>query len=319
MNAEHGQGARGTDGASYAGLPEMKRARLMRRAAMASVVVAAILVTIKFLAYAGTGSVAMLGALTDSAADLVASLTVLFSVRHAVRPADAEHRFGHGKAEPLTGLVQALFIAGSATFLVTESVRHLLTPEPVMAPLLGTIVILVSMAVTFALVLYQRDVIRNTGSLAITSDHAHYIGDLLTNAGVIVALILSSAFGWYLADPVIGLCIAATLYLAAWWVFRRSLDQLMDRELPDEDRERVKAIVLGHAQVRGLHDLRTRAAGSQSFIQVHVEMDPKLNLFEAHDVSEEIERSLRADFPRAEILIHLDPAGRENPPDLAMP
>jgi ferrous-iron efflux pump FieF len=318
MMKNHGPSTRVANGTPHApNVSDRKRVRMMRRATAASVFVAALLVIVKTIAYLGTGSVSMLGALTDSAADLVASLGVMFAVGHALTPADQQHRFGHGKAEPLTGLAQAVFIAGSATFVVTESVRHLLAPEAVTAPFLGMIVILFSMSATFALLLYQQKVVRTTGSLAIASDRAHYAGDLLTNFGVIVAIILSSLLGWHIADPIIGLAIAGVLYLSSWWVFRRSLDQLMDRELPEEDRERVKAIVLNHAQVRGLHDLRTRAAGTQSFIQVHVEMDANLNLYEAHDVSDEIEQSLRAAFPRAEILIHIDPHGQENPSDLA--
>ncbi len=299
-------------------LPDKKRAQLMCRAAAASVGVATLLVGAKAIAYIGTNSVAVLGALADSAADLVASLGILFAVRQALTPADTEHRFGHGKAEPLIGLAQSLFIAGSATFLLAEAVRHLLSPGPVANPLSGVGVILFSMAMTAGLVLYQRRTIRATGSLAIAADSAHYAGDLLTNLGVIVALLMSTYLGWQLADPVIGLGIAGVLYSTAWWVLRRSLDQLMDRELPEADRERIKTIVFGHHRVKGMHDLRTRAAGTLSFIQIHVEMDSTLNLAEAHEASDEIEKALRIAFPHAEILIHLDPHGSEEPPQLAL-
>jgi ferrous-iron efflux pump FieF len=297
---------------------DKKRATMMRRAATASVAIAALLVGVKALAYSTTNSVAVWGALADSAADLVASLGILFAVQLAVTPADSEHRFGHGKAEPLIGLAQSLFIAGSATFLLAEAVRHFLSPGPVENPLGGIGVILFSMAMTIGLVMYQRRAIRETGSLAITADSAHYAGDLLTNFGVIVALLMSSYLGWQLADPVIGLMIAVVLYLTAWWVLRRSLDQLMDRELSEADRERIKTVILGHREVKGLHDLRTRASGSQSFIQVHVEMDPMLNLAEAHAASDGVEKSLRTAFPDAEMLIHVDPHGTEEPPPLAL-
>ena len=276
------------------------------------------MVAAKAFAYIGTDSIAMLGTLADSAADLVASLGILFAVRQALTPADSDHRFGHGKAEPLIGLAQALFIAGSATFLFSEAVRHLLSPSPVINPLGGVGVILFSIVMTSGLVVYQRKTIRATGSLAISADSAHYAGDLLTNLGVIVALLLSSYLGWQLADPIIGLVIAAVLYRTAWLVLRSSLDQLMDRELPEQDRERIKKVVLGHHEVKGMHDLRTRAAGTQSFIQIHVEMDSALNLAEAHEASDEIEKELRAAFPNAEILIHLDPHGSEEPPELAL-
>jgi ferrous-iron efflux pump FieF len=319
MSVNSGLGAGSPQGSPHAPhVPDKKRARLMRRAAAASVAVAALLVGAKAFAYIGTDSIAMLGTLADSAADLVASLGILFAVHQALMPADSDHRFGHGKAEPLIGLAQALFIAGSATFLFTEAVRHFFSPSPVTNPLSGVGVILFSIAMTAGLIAYQRKIIRATGSLAISADRAHFAGDLLTNLGVIVALLLSYYLGWQLADPMIGLAIMGILYVSAWHVLRRSLDQLMDREFPENDRERIKKIVLDHHEVKGLHDLRTRAAGTQRFIQVHVEMDSALNLADAHEASDEIEKELRAAFPNAEIIIHLDPHGSEEPPELAL-
>jgi len=299
-------------------LPDKKRARMMRRAATASVVVASLLVGVKTFAYMTTDSVAMLGALADSAADLVSSLGILFAVRQALMPADTEHRFGHGKAEPLIGLAQSLFIAGSATFVLTEAVRHILSPSPVENPFSGIGVILFSIVVTIGLVFYQHRAIRVTGSLAIAADRAHYTSDLLTNLGVVIALLMSAFIGWQLADPIIGVAIAGVLYATSWWLLRRSLDQLMDREFPEHDRKMIKTVVLGHERVRGMHDLRTRVAGTQSFIQIHIEMDPTLNLAQAHEASDEIENALRETFPQAEIFIHLDPHGREEPPPLAL-
>ncbi len=319
MNDRMGLGLNTAGGSPHTPrVPDKGRARLMRRAATASVAVATLLVGAKAIAYIGTDSVAVLGALADSAADLVASLGILFAVRQALTPADNEHRFGHGKAEPLIGLAQSLFIAGSATFVLAEAVGHLLSPAPVANPIGGVGVIIFSMVVTVGLVLYQRRTIRATGSLAIAADSAHYSGDLLTNLGAIVALLMSAYLGWQLADPIIALAIAGVLYWTAFWVLRGSLDQLMDRELPEDDRARIKTIVLGHHRVKGVHDLRTRAAGTQSFIQIHVEMDSMLNLAEAHEASDEIENALRIAFPQAEILIHLDPHGREEPPPLAL-
>jgi ferrous-iron efflux pump FieF len=299
------------------GIVDARHARLMRRAATASVCVAAVLMLVKAVAYAGTHSVAVLGALADSSADLVSSLGILFAVRQALTPADSEHRFGHGKAEPLIGLAQALFIAGSATFVLVEAIRHYLAPEPVANAEAGIGVILFSLVVTFVLVLYQRSVIRQTQSLAISADSLHYVGDLLTNLGVIAALVLSSSFGWWAADPLIGIVIAVVLYFAAWSVLSNSLDQLMDKEFPAEEREKIREIARGHDRVKGVHDIRTRVAGTQSFIQLHLEMDPALKLDEAHAVSDDVERRLRNAFPRTEILIHIDPFGIENPPPLA--
>lgn len=299
-------------------LPIPAHAQLMRRAAAASVAVSALLVVVKLGAYAFTGSVAMLGALADSAVDLVASSGNLFAVRQSLTPADRQHRFGHGKAEPLAGLAQAAFIIGSATFLAFESIRHLIEPHGLSNETVGIVVMVFSILATVALVAFQRHVVRLTGSPAILADNLHYAGDLLTNFGVIAGILLSARLGWLAADPLIGLAIAGVIAWSGWHVFRQSYDQLMDRELPEADRQKIRALVLSHPRVRGLHDLRTRAAGTLSFIQLHIEMDPSLTLAQAHEASDEVEGSLLKIFPGAEIMIHQDPHGIEKPPPLAL-
>jgi ferrous-iron efflux pump FieF len=286
----------------------------MRRAAQASVAVSALLVVVKGVAFFLSGSIAILGALADSAMDLIASTANLLAVRHALTPADQQHRFGHGKAEPIAGLAQALFIAASTIFLVYEAVQRIAAPMPVAYEGVGIAVMVFSIVVTFALVTFQRRVVRRTRSTAIAADNVHYAGDLLTNLGVIVGLILSAGFGWYLADPLIGLAIALVLIASAWHVLRGSYDQLMDRELSDRDRQRIKSVVLQHPEVKGLHDLRTRTAGAQRFIQLHVEMDPAISLGAAHETCDEIEAKLLQLYPGADILIHQDPYGLEKPP-----
>jgi ferrous-iron efflux pump FieF len=291
---------------------------LMRRAAIASLAVAAFMVAIKCFAYFTSCSVSVLASLADSALDLFASALNFIAIRSALTPADAEHRFGHGKAEPLAGLAQGAFIAGSATFLVIQAIMRLSTPEPVEEPGIAFAVMIVSIVCTAGLVTYQRYVVKRTGSIAIGADRMHYLSDLATNLGVIVALGLVFGFGWQAADPVIAMVIAVILVWSAWSVFRQSYDQLMDRELPDEDRERIAAIVMRHPEVRSFHDLRTRAAGVHTFIQCHIELDPEMSLVRAHEVSDEVERELCEQFPKAEVIIHQDAAGMETPPPLAM-
>jgi ferrous-iron efflux pump FieF len=288
----------------------------MRGAALAAVAVSAVLVGLKAAAYIITGSVAMMASLADSALDLFASSINLFAIREALTPADREHRFGHGKAEPLAGLAQGAFIAGSATFLVVESIGRMVSPRAVDHAAVGLAVMIVSIAAVLGLVLYQRLAVSRTGSIAIRADRMHYIGDLLTNIGVALGLVLSARFHILLADPIVGLAVAAVLAASAWTVFRQSYDQLMDRELPDEERERIKKIVRGHNEVRNLHDLRTRAAGICKFIQLHIELDPAISLTRAHEVSDEVENELLAAFPDAQVIIHQDPAGVERPPPL---
>jgi len=289
--------------------PSSENGRLMRRAALAAVVVASGLVVLKAGAWAHTGSVALLGSLVDSLLDLVASSLNMFAVRHALAPADREHRFGHGKAEAVAGLAQAAIIAGSAAFLAFEAISRLIEPRPVNHGVSGIAVMGLSIVATFGLVVYQRWVIRRTRSLAITADSVHYTGDLLVNASVIVALVLAEQFGLPAADPVFALGIAAFIAYNAWTIWRGAMDMIMDSELPDADRARIRDIVLGHDAVEDMHDLRTRAAGGTAFIQFHIELDPCLTLQRTHDISDEVEAAVAAAFPQADIIIHADPQG----------
>jgi ferrous-iron efflux pump FieF len=286
--------------------------RLKRRATTAAVVVAAILIAIKVWAWTATHSVAMLASLIDSSLDLLASSLNLLAVRHALTPADREHRFGHGKAEALAGLGQAAFIALSATFLLYESTMRLIDPRPVEQGTIGLIVISISMVLTVALVLYQRYVISRTRSLAIDADHLHYVTDIATNLGVVLALVLAGVWGLTIADPIIGLAIGVVIAWGAFNIVGGAYNELMDREFDDDDRRRIKDIVNRHRDVISLHDLRTRRSGHRSFIQLHLELPAGMTLVEAHRISDEVERAIEEAFPDAEVLIHQDPAGVED-------
>jgi ferrous-iron efflux pump FieF len=296
----------------------VSNAGLMRRAAVASLAVSIFLVAIKAFAYFTSCSVSVLASLADSALDLFTSALNLVAIRSALTPADAEHRFGHGKAEPLAGLAQGAFIASSAMFLIVQAGLRLFDPEPVEEEAMALVIMGVSIVFAVGLVLYQRYVVRRTGSIAIGADRMHYLGDIATNAGVILALTLVWTMGWQAADPIIAMLVAAVLIWSAWGVFRQSYDQLMDRELPDADREKIIRIVMNHGEVHHLHDLRTRAAGVNAFIQFHVELDPHISLARAHELCDEVEGLVRDQFPHAEVIIHQDPAGYEMPPRLAV-
>ncbi|HZU89491.1 MAG TPA: cation diffusion facilitator family transporter [Stellaceae bacterium] len=287
--------------------------RLRRRALWASVAVAGGLVGLKCLAWLATGSVALLSSLVDSLLDLAASIVNLLAVSHAMSPADREHRFGHGKAEPLAVLGQSAFIAGGAILLLATAVRRLIAPAPIDHPPAGIAVMLVSIAAGLILVLYQRSVVRRTGSLAVSADELHYRGDLLLGGGVILALVLGGVFDLPYLDPLFGAAIGLWIAWSAVKLARLSLTQLMDRELPDEERARIRAIAESHPAVSAVHDLRTRAAGPTAFIQLHLEMPGTLSLLRAHEIADEVETALRRAYPNAEILIHEDPAGVEEP------
>jgi ferrous-iron efflux pump FieF len=288
-------------------------ARLMQSATGFAVAVASAMVAAKLAAWIVTDSVSLLSSLLDSLLDAAASMLNFIAVRQAVTPADREHRFGHGKAEPLAGLGQAAFIGGSAVFLFIEAIHHLAEPQPISNSLVGIVVLAGAIVLTWALVLYQRFVIRRTGSLVVSADELHYRSDIILNLSVILSLVISVNLRWPYTDPLFGIAIGLWILFGAWRVAQKALVQLMDRELPDADRARIRALALGHPAVSAVHDLRTRAAGPTAFIQVHVEMDGNLTLAEAHRISDEVEAQVMAAFPRAEVIIHQDPAGIEEP------
>ncbi len=292
-------------------IPEQS-ARLMRLATYASTSVAVTLIVAKLVAWMMTDSVSLMATLLDSCLDALASIINLLAVRHALTPADREHRFGHGKAEALAGLGQSTFIAGSAVFLILEAMSRLLHPQPVEALAVGVGVMGLSIVATVALMLFQQHVIRQTGSTAIKADYLHYKTDLLVNGAVVAALVLS-VYGWHGVDPLFAFLIAGYILYSAWEIVRESLSHLMDRELPQADRAKIKTIVGNHPQTRGMHDLRTRKAGTTSFIQLHLELDAKLNLLEAHAISDEVEAAIRKVFSDSEVIIHEDPAGLMEP------
>jgi ferrous-iron efflux pump FieF len=287
-------------------------AKLMRAAGLASVGVALVLIAIKLYAYIATNSVSMLSSLFDSALDLGASSVNLLAIRTAVTPADAEHRFGHGKAEPLAGLVQVAFILGSSLLLLFEVGQHFLQQEVVQQEGVGIVVMLISIGLTFGLILFQRQVIRHTDSMAVQADSAHYFSDFLANIAVIASLVLSSLLGWWWIDPLFGLLVALFIAFTALSIGRAALDMLMDREMDDRERDRIKLIVRAQPEVLGLHDLRTRVAGQDRFIQFHLDLQPEISLQDAHRISDAVEAKLMEAFPGAEVIIHQDPLGAED-------
>ena len=285
--------------------------RLKKLATVASVAVATLLIAAKLAAWLLTDSVAVLSSLVDSLLDAAASVVTLFAVRYAVEPADREHRFGHGKAEALAGLGQAAFICGSGALLLIEAVRRFFDPRPVHDEAVGIAAMVFSIVLTLVLVVFQRSVVRRTGSVAIEGDSLHYAGDLALNGSVIVALGAHAMWGWTWLDPLFAVGIVLWLLWNARKVGMASLDMLLDRELPDDERENIRRIALDHPEVRSLHDLRSRRSGAATFIQFHLEMDPDMTLMRAHTIADEVEDAIMAAFPNAEVIIHQDPEGLE--------
>ena len=286
-----------------------ERASLASRAAMASVALAVVLLVAKAWAAIVTDSTAMLGSLADTALDLVASLATLAAVYIAAQPADREHRFGHGKAEALVALGQVGLIAVSALGIAWRAVDRLINGGETAEMGLGIGVSLFAIAATLLLLAYQRRVISRTESVAIRTDNVHYQSDLLLNSAVIAALLLDQGVGIRGADAVFGIAIALWLLWGAFRASRFAVNQLMDREWPEEERARFLAAAAEFPELAGLHDLRTRTSGTHQFAQFHVWVPADWTVGEAHERMDRVEEALQRRFPGTEILIHLDPEG----------
>jgi ferrous-iron efflux pump FieF len=279
------------------------------RAALASVSTAVMLLCLKGYAAWTTSSVALLGSLADSGLDVLASLVTLYGVRLAATPADHDHRFGHGKAEALAALFQVALVTASALAIGWRGVNALGNDAPVTDPGLGIAVSVVAIVATLALVTYQKRIIARTGSVAVTADSLHYQGDILLNLSVIAALVLDRYLGLTGADAAFGIVIALWLGWGAFNASTQAIDQLMDKEWPEEERQRFIAVAVGNPDVRGIHDFRTRRSGTRDFAQFHMCVDRNMMIVEAHDVVEAVEDALHESFPKVEVLIHLDPEG----------
>lgn len=284
-----------------------QHAALNRSAALASIAVAVVLVALKAWAAWSTRSAAMLGSLADTALDLAASLATLVGVWIAAMPRDENHRFGHEKAEALAAMVQVVLISVSALALAVHSVEQLLAGNRTGAAREGIGVSLVAIVLTLALLGWQRHVIRATRSLAIATDHMHYQSDLALNLAVIAALALDQYAGLTGADALFGVAIALWLGWGAWRASHDAVEQLMDKEWPEEKKARFLEVLARHPDLRGVHAMRTRSAGNRDFVQLHAAVDGRISLHEAHRIMDEIEARLQAEFPDMEVIIHPDP------------
>jgi ferrous-iron efflux pump FieF len=282
---------------------------LNRSAALASIATAMLLVALKAWAAWSTGSTAMLGSLADTALDLAASIATLIGVWVAGQPDDRQHRFGHGKAEALAAMFQVVLISLSALVLAWHAGGKLLAGGRTEAAPEGILVSIVAILATLALLAWQRHVIRRTASIAIATDHLHYKSDLLLNLAVIAALALDQYAGISSADAAFGLAIAGWLAWNAWLASHQAIEQLMDKEWPEDKKQHFIKVLARHPDLHGVHDLRTRTSGNRDFVQFHVWVNPQMSVRQAHRVMDDIERRLTAEFPGLEILIHPDPDG----------
>ncbi|MCQ2998302.1 cation diffusion facilitator family transporter [Pseudomonas syringae] len=284
----------------------LEHARLLRLATRASLAVASTLIIAKAVAWWLSGSVSLLAGLTDSLLDGAASFLNLLAVHYALRPADDDHRYGHGKAEALSGMAQALFIAVSACLIGFQAVERIQNPEPIGSPGLGIAVMLLSLVLTFALLAFQHKVIKETGSAAIRADSLHYRSDMLLNMGILLALVLAW-FGWQQLDAWFGLGISLYILWSAFQIARETISVLMDQELPTDVSERMLELACSVPGVLGAHDLRTRISGNHWFVQLHLELPGSLTLSVAHALCDQVEAAINSEYPKAEVLVHADP------------
>lgn len=292
---------------------ERDRGSQMKLAMTASLSVAAVLIVAKFVAWLMTGSVSLLASFVDTTLDAMTSLVNFFAVRRSLRPADSQYRFGHGKAEPLAGLVRSIFIALTAAFLIREAFDRLADPLAVEHGVIGIAVMAFALACMVGLVTFQRSVVQRTGSTAVASDALHYASHAMVNAGVIVSLFLSSELGWALADPIFALLITVYILRNAWRIGRKAFQQLMDREIGESERNRIKQAILNTSMVKGVRDLRTRRSGLRVFVQFQLVLDPKFSMPKAFAVTQAVKARVRKFLPDSEVMVWQIPASNPHP------
>lgn len=300
MNARHGMTSADT-------------LALTRRVTLMSVATALVLVSIKMAAWIASDSTAMLASMADSGLDLVASLVTFFAVRYAAAPPDAEHRFGHGKAEAFASLVQAGLVFASAALIAREAVGDFLDPHPLQQEGWAVAVMAVSIGLTLMLLRAQSLVLRQTASVAVSGDRAHYASDLASNVVALIGIAASAWLGVNGLDAAAAMVVAALLLWSAIGVFREASSQLMDHELSDEARAEIVRLVTADGRLANVHQLRTRASGPFVHMQMHVDLDPDVTLEAAHQAIVAAENRILEAFPAADILIHADPQGRAEP------
>lgn len=268
-----------------------------------------ILILIKGYAYWKSDSVAVLATFTDSLTDGAISLMMLVALRYALRPADRDHRHGHGKMEGIASLFQAAFLAAAGLFLVFESINRFADPVVPTDHLLGITVAVIAMVLSFILVMVQKYCLARAPSLAVQADQAHYSTDIFLNGSVIASLLISYNNGPQWIDPVCAVLVAVYYAIAARKIALDATAMLMDKELPEAVRLKIREIIRRHPDILGHHDLRTRKSGMVIHISMDVELDPRLTLEHSHEIIRALEHDLLDDFPYAEIIIHADPFG----------
>ena len=282
---------------------------LVRSASIASLLVASTLIVLKYYGWVTTTSVSLLGSLADSLIDFLASIFVFIAISYSLLPADAKHRFGYGKSEGLAAFIQSLLIGISGIYVCFEAIKRLLNPSQINQPSIAIWIILVSIALTLALVMYQKYVIKKSKSIAIESDQYHYLTDTYINISVLFSIVITGWTRFVFIDALVGLLISAVVLYTSVTLLKKSFKILLDQEIQSDDRDRIREIALDHPKVLGFHDLRTRDTGRKYIIQFHLELDPNMSLLESHEITDEVTDNVLKLYPDSELIIHTDPLG----------
>ncbi|SVA81806.1 uncharacterized protein METZ01_LOCUS134660 [marine metagenome] len=282
---------------------------LVRSASIASLLVASTLIVLKYYGWVTTTSVSLLGSLADSLIDFLASVFVFIAVSYSLLPADAKHRFGYDKSEGLAAFIQSLLIGISGIYVCFEAIKRLLNPSQINQPSIAIWIILVSIALTLALVMYQKYVVKKSKSIAIESDQYHYLTDTYINLSVLFSIVITGWTRFVFIDALVGLLISGVVLYTSVTLLKKSFKILLDQEIQSDDRDRIKEIALDHPKVLGFHDLRTRDTGRKYIIQFHLELDPNMSLLESHEITDEVTDNVLKLYPDSELIIHTDPLG----------
>ena len=282
---------------------------LVKSASIASLLVASTLIVLKYYAWVTTSSVSMLGSLADSLIDFLASIFVFIAITYSFLPADEKHRFGYGKSEGLAAFIQSLLIGISGIYVFTEAIKRLLNPSQINQPNIAVWIILVSIVLTIALIMYQRYVVKKSQSMAIESDQYHYLTDTFINLSVLFSIVITGWTRFTFIDAVVGLLISGVVLYTAFILLKKSFKILLDQEIQSSHRDQIRKIALQHPQVLGFHDLRTRDTGQKYIIQFHLELDPSMTLLESHKITDEVTDNVLNVYPNSELIIHTDPLG----------
>ncbi len=282
---------------------------LVRSASIASLLVASTLIVLKYYGWVATTSVSLLGSLADSLIDFLASVFVFIAISYSLLPADAKHRFGYGKSEGLAAFIQSLLIGISGIYVCFEAIKRLLNPSQINQPSIAIWIILISIALTLTLVMYQKYVVKKSKSMAIESDQYHYLTDIFINLSVLFSIVITGWTRFVFIDALVGLLISGVVLYTSVTLLKKSFKILLDQEIQSDDRDRIKEIALDHPKVLGFHDLRTRDTGRKYIIQFHLELDPNMSLLESHEITDEVTDNVLKLYPDSELIIHTDPLG----------